>query len=126
MFTLNIQNNIVYFRDIKLRDLSKVLVWYNKVDEFKFATGIDFPITIEILKQKYAEVTISVNEFFVGIYTCKDEEMIGILKGNLKHESDNKMWISSIVVDPLYQNKGLGTHAINLLISYLKERKNIN
>jgi RimJ/RimL family protein N-acetyltransferase len=126
MLTLNIQNNVVYFRDIKLKDLTKVLTWYNKVDEFKFATGIDHPITFEVLKQKYAEVLISENEFFVGIYTCKEEEMIGILKGNLKLEAGNIMWISSIVIDPAFQNMGYGTETVNLLINYVKLNNKIN
>lgn len=126
MHSLNIQNNVVYFRDIKLKDLAKVLIWYNKVDEFKFATGIDFPITLEILKQKYAEVVISQNEFFVGIYSCKKEEMIGILKGNLKFETGNIMWISSIVIDPAFQNMGYGTETVNLLINYVKLKSKVN
>ncbi len=126
MFTLNIQNSLIYFRDIKLSDLHKVLEWYNKVDDFKFATGIDFPITLEVLKQKYAEVVISKNEFFVGVYSSREQNMIGLLKGNLKHELENIMWISSIVIDPAYQNKGLGRESVNLLIRYLQKNNGIN
>ncbi len=125
MVNLNIQNNVVCFRDIKFKDLTKVLGWYNKVDEFKFATGIDFPIDLDTLKQKYSEVLISKNEFFVGIYS-QNEEMIGILKGSIKHEKENVMWISSIVIDPSFQNRGYGSQSVDLLLSHLKDRNSIN
>lgn len=120
MFSLNINNDKVKFRDIKLQDLPLILEWYNKVDDFKFATGIDSPITIENIRKKYAEVSISCNEFFVGIYLNNENIMIGILKGSLKYNEADGLWISSIVIDTSYQNKGYGTSAINLLLNYLK------
>ena len=46
MLSLNIQGDSVYFRDIKLEHLPQILNWYNKIDDFKFATGIDQPMTI--------------------------------------------------------------------------------
>lgn len=123
MVNLNIQNDAVCFRDIKFKDLPKILGWYNKVDDFKFATGIDFPIELEVLKQKYSEVVISKNEFFVGIYDSG--EMIGILKGSIKHEKENIMWIRSIVIESSLQNRGYGSQSINLLLRHMKERNNI-
>lgn len=125
MVSLNIQNDVVYFRDVKFNDLPKVLGWYNKVDDFKFATGIDFPIELETLEQKYSKVVISKNDFFVGIYNA-DEEMIGILKGSIKHEKENVMWVSSIVIDPSFQNRGYGSQSVELLFSHLKGSNNIN
>jgi RimJ/RimL family protein N-acetyltransferase len=52
--------------------------------------------------------------------------MIGILKGNLKLEAGNIMWISSIVIDPAFQNMGYGTETVNLLINYVKLNNKIN
>lgn len=120
MFPLNINNDTVFFEDIKLEHLPLILKWYNKVDDFRFATGIDYPITLDTLKKKYAEVAICSNEFFVGIYTTKEKKMIGILKGRLEYENKNSVWISSIVIDPRHQKRGYGSSSINLLINYLK------
>jgi RimJ/RimL family protein N-acetyltransferase len=120
MFSLNIQGDSVYFRDIKPEHLPQILNWYNKIEDFKFATGIDQPMTIEMLTQKYAEISICTNEFFVGIYSYVENKMIGILKGRLEYENKNTVWISSIVIDLVYQNKGYGSLSIRILIEHLK------
>jgi ribosomal protein S18 acetylase RimI-like enzyme len=121
MLSLNIQNDIVYFKDIKPEHLPKILDWYNKVDDFKFATGIDKAITLDALIRKYAEVAICSEEFFAGIFLKEEEKMIGIIKGRLDHENKNSVWISSIVIDPAYQNKGYGKSAVNLLLRKLEQ-----
>lgn len=126
MFHLNICNDSVFFEDIKLEHLPLILKWYNKVEDFKFATGIDCPITIEALTKKYAEVAICSNEFFVGIYIKNEKRIIGILKGRLEYENKHSVWISSIVIDPRHQNKGYGSSAIDLLLTYLKSNNKVN
>ncbi len=120
MYSLNIQNETVYFRDIKIEHLPHILHWYNKVDDFKFATGIDEPMTLDCLKRKYAEVSISSNEFFVGIYARAEGKMVGILKGRLSYRERDSAWISSIAIDLVYQNKGFGSSSIQLLLDHLK------
>lgn len=125
MLSLNIQNEIVYFKDIKLEHLPKILDWYNKVDDYKFATGIDKTITMDLLTKKYAEVAICSEEFFTGIFLKREEKMIGILKGRLDHGNKNVVWISSIVIDICYQNKGYGKAVIALLLSYFKKNNKI-
>lgn len=125
MLPLNIQNERVYFRDIRLEHLPQILDWYNKVDDFKFATGIDKTITIDLLTKKYAEVAICSEEFFTGVFLKKEEKMIGILKGRLDHENKNVVWISSIVIDTNYQNKGYGKSVIELLLSHFKRNNGI-
>ncbi|MCX7710447.1 MAG: GNAT family N-acetyltransferase [Clostridia bacterium] len=125
MFSLNICNDTVFFEDIKIEHLPLILKWYNKVDDFRFATGIDNPISLDVLTRKYAEVAICSNEFFVGVYLCKEKKMIGILKGRFEYENKQSAWISSIVIDPQHQKKGYGSAAVSLLISFLKEKSNI-
>ena len=120
MFSLNIQEQTVYFKDIKLEHLPQILKWYNKIGDFKFATGIDEPLTLEVLTRKYAEVAICINEFFVGIYTVAENEMIGILKGRLEYENKYAVWISSIVIDSNYQRRGYGSSSIELALNYFK------
>lgn len=120
MFSLNIQNDDLYFRDIKPEHLPLILNWYNRVDDFRYATGIDIPISLGTLTQKYAEVAICKNEFFVGIYSIKEDKMIGILKGRLRYNDKDAVWISSIVIDSVFQQKGYGKSAIKLLLDYLK------
>ncbi|MCR4435850.1 MAG: GNAT family N-acetyltransferase [Clostridiales bacterium] len=126
MLSLNIQNDVILFRDVQLEYLPQILEWYNKIDEYKFATGIDKPITLEKLTQKYSEVAICSNEFFVGIYTKARGDLIGILKGSIRHENKRySVWISSIVIDTQYQDQGYGSEAVNLLLSHVKAARGI-
>ncbi|MCX7921920.1 MAG: GNAT family N-acetyltransferase [Clostridia bacterium] len=126
MFSLDIQNDTVYFKDIKPADLPLILNWYNKVDDFKFATGIDTPISLEKLTRKYAEVAICRSEFFAGIYLKGINKLIGIVKGSLKYRESDSVWISSLAIDTDYQNNGYGTMVIELLLKHLKLNNNIN
>jgi RimJ/RimL family protein N-acetyltransferase len=119
MFPLNVQNDKVYFKDIKSEHLPQILKWYNKTDEFKYATGIDTEITLEELTCKYAETAICSKEFFAGIYDLKNDAMVGIIKGCVKYEDSDAAWISSMVIDTCFQGQGYGTSAVNLLLNYL-------
>ncbi len=119
MFPLNFNNDRIYFKDIKIEHLPQILKWYNKTEEFKYATGIDTEITIDDLTRKYAETAICSKEFFAGIYNSEDNMMIGIIKGNVKYEDSDAVWISSIVIDTSFQDCGYGTSAVNLLLNYL-------
>lgn len=125
MFSLNIQNDKVSLKDIRPVHLPSILRWYNQVDDFKFATGIDKPITFEAFRHKYAEVAICSNEFFAGIYRKKDDMLIGILKGSVQSRKDAAIWISSIVIDPGFQNRGYGSSSIGLLLEFFKSCQGI-
>ena len=126
MFSLKINNGMIGFKDIKVEHLPEILKWYNKIDDYKFATGIDTPISIETLRRKYAEVAICSSEFFAGIYICRDNKMIGIIKGSLKYKDNDAVWISSIAIDKDLQNMGYGTLAVSMLLYYLKESCKLN
>lgn len=125
MFKLNIQNDVLRLQDIKLEHLPKILEWYNNVDDFKYATGVDTPITLEVLTGRYAEVAISSNEFFAGIYVIDTEGMVGLIKGRVKYREESAVWISSLVIAPKYQRRGIGTVSINLLLNHLKKYNNV-
>lgn len=126
MLKLNLQNSEIFIKDIKYEQLPMLLEWYNNVDEFKFATGVDKPIPLEELTLRYAEAAISSCEFFSAIYLRNQGKMIGILKGRIKFKNKLAVWINSIVIDPNYQNKGFGTSSIELLLRYLKSELSVN
>ena len=125
MYSLEIENEEIYFKNIRPGDLPVVLEWYNRTDDFKYATGVDTPMTLEDLAGKYAEVAISCNEFFAGIYTKKQDMMIGLLKGSLKYKRKDAVWIRSIVIDTSHQNMGYGSLTVALLLKHLKTASNI-
>lgn len=120
MLSLNIHSSIVSLRDIKYENLPQILNWYNNTDDFSYATGIDHTMTLDELKRKYAEVAISSNEFFNGIYKRDNGLMIGILKGRLNHETTCNLWINSIAIDPAFQSMGYGSGALDLILDHMK------
>ncbi|MFZ5986278.1 MAG: GNAT family N-acetyltransferase [Bacillota bacterium] len=125
MYPLNINSKVIYFRDLKISHLPKILKWYNNIDEFRFATGIDKPISFSEMTKKYFESLLCTTEFFVGIYKNFSTEMIGILKGQFILTPQKAVWISSIMIDPDYQGRGLGREAINLLIQHLRTNSEV-
>lgn len=115
MLSLNIENERIFFNDITPEQLPAILTWYNQVEEFMFATGIDRPISLESLRNKYSEIVTSRNDFFVGIYDKKRGCMLGILKGRLKQRDRSALWISSMAIACEERRKGYGKAAIGLL-----------
>lgn len=126
MYRLDAFNNIIAVRDIKACDLPRILGWYNMVDEFKYATGLDRPITFEGLAERYRKILASPDEFFAGIYLSAGSEIIGMIKGKLKEPGMDAVWISSIAIDPAYRNRGFGKAAINLMLGSLRSEINVS
>jgi len=122
MFNINnLENEEIYIKDVTPRELTQILKWYNKIDDFKFATGIIEPISIDLLFQKYAEAIISRDEFFVGIHSKADQKMIGTIKGRIHNRKRGSIWINSMIIDNAYQNAGIGSSSICLLFKHLKD-----
>lgn len=125
MYSLNIRNDLIHIKDIKPYDLPEILEWYNKVDDFKFATGNDSIIDFRTLAMKFNEAVSSKNEFFSGIYLNKQNRLIGFIKGNLRNRNRDAVWISSIVIDTAFQNMGYGSSAIESFLIHIKTANNI-
>ncbi|MGE4283439.1 MAG: GNAT family N-acetyltransferase [Clostridia bacterium] len=121
MFSFNINAEDIVIKDIKRRDLPQILKWYNATEEYKYATGIDHPISLKDLFEKYLEVTYSKNEFFAGIYLKSSGMMIGILKGRVRNDEDNTAWINSLLIDKNYQGLGYGSKSLSAVSTFLKK-----
>lgn len=125
MIDIEINDDIICFENIKKDDYSMVLEWYNDIDEYKFATGIDVPIKIEKLHKKFREVLISELEFFVGIYMKDSKKCIGVVRGGVNTKFQDSLWINSIIIDKAYQRKGYGSRTIKLIIEFFEVHYNI-
>lgn len=49
MFSLNVNNEDVFLKDVKLNKLVKIHKWYNNIDEYGFATGVDRPMPFDYI-----------------------------------------------------------------------------
>lgn len=124
MYSLEIQNDDVYLKNIRFHDLERILEWYNRVDDFQYATGVDSCMTLDMLTQRYMSAASSSNDFFVGIYN-RESTMVGILKGRIQSKGRPALWISCIAIDSLHQNKGYGRAAVNLMLDHFKAVRGI-
>lgn len=118
MYTVNSGNKTVFLRDISREQLVSVLKWYNDIENYMYATGMDKPITVQEFYGQYKLSTDCADEFFAGIFPAFwTELMIGAVKGKICPEGT--AWINSIVIDRGFQNMGYGKAAIELLSSSL-------
>ena len=121
MLALNLEIDDFFFRDIKKDELNKVLELYNDVDESIFATGIDRQLSIEEMGEKYLEVLINSYEFFIGIFSKGNEELIGVIKGHIDYDNSEEAWISSFLIKKDFRNTGIGNKSINAFISFMNK-----
>ncbi|MGI6778088.1 MAG: GNAT family N-acetyltransferase [Acetivibrionales bacterium] len=125
MYSLRIGNDTVCLKDITIEQLPVILEWYNRTESFRFATGIEKPINLEFLIQKYTETAICSREFFAGVYVVAEDKMIGVLKGRLHDEKKGTLWLNSIAIAPEYQNMGYGSKAVELLLGHFRQEANV-
>lgn len=114
---LCINNEVISIKRVELRQLSKLLEWYNLTEDYSYATGFNIPVTLEELGKRYFEALRSEADIFLGIHAVSDDSLIGMLKCHL---SKNVLWIYSFIIDKDYQNMGHGTMTLSLFLNHLK------
>jgi ribosomal protein S18 acetylase RimI-like enzyme len=122
MYSIETGNETLYFKDIKPDSLCDVLDWCNRTNDMKYAAGMDMPITMKCLSNKYKEVYVCGSEFFCGIYQKESGRLIGLIKGSLHNSNKDTVWIKSIVIEPSLRNRGYGKMTVSLLMEHLNKR----
>lgn len=125
MYIVNIKAEDIYLLNITPLELNRIYKWYNNED-FKYATGIGREMTIQQLFLKFIEVKESEEHFWLGIFKSSTDEMIGFIKGQIKHGANVTVWINLLIIDKALQNRGYGTKAVNLLINFVKKKSNLS
>lgn len=125
MISLNICGKRTRFKNVSKEDISELLNWYNNIDDFKYATGVDKLLTIEEMSQKFAETALSSYDFFSWIMD-RTGEKIGIIKGSFRYKEKDSVWINSILIDACNRRKGYGKDAVEALLSYSKDHFGLN
>ncbi|MDQ2085937.1 GNAT family N-acetyltransferase [Herbivorax sp. ANBcel31] len=123
MFFLNTNSDEIYFKNVELNQLIKIHKWYNNIGEYRFATGVDIPITFDDMLRKYFNIMSSSEEFFVGIYNVLDN-MVGLLKGRVIFK-EKVVWIKTLMVGTEFRGKGYGKKTVNLLLDYLIKKTDV-
>jgi RimJ/RimL family protein N-acetyltransferase len=121
MLLVDIHDSLIALKNLEQHQLNEVLDWYNKSEEYKFATGQDGSVALELLMNKYLQTTDSDKDFFLGIFSICENKLVGVLKGKL---AGTAIWITLIAIAFEYQGKKFGSMSINLLLDYMKYNRN--
>lgn len=129
MLTINHKMENLSFKDVNQESLEDLLKLYNQNEINIYATGIDRPMSLEDIKQKYMEVLVNCHEFFACIFVCdpydSKKKMIGVIKGRIDYDNSEEAWISSILIDSNFQNSGIGTKVVRAIMKMLKDTYDI-
>lgn len=117
---LNLRNDVLYFKDVESMQLPKLLGWYNNLDSFRFATGVNSKISMDVLEDMLDKTAKCSRNFFKGINLTVSGEMIGIVKGQYSDDG-NSVWINMMIIDLKYQRKGYGRKSMEMLAEYFKK-----
>lgn len=113
-----INNGIdIVFGKPEEKDMKTLERWYCMPDCFGYATGFkNFSETIRKLKEPDVAPT-----FNFMIYNGETKEPIGFIYGYIKNIDKNAvLWISTLLIEPAFQNRGFGSRAINKLLNLVK------
>ncbi len=121
MLSINLDLEEFAFKDISKEELDLVLNLYNESYDSMFATGKDKDLSFDDIKEKYLEVLINSHEYFAGIYLKDKKEMIGVIKGRIDYDDNEKFWISSFLIVKRYRSEGLGKKCINSIITFMNK-----
>lgn len=116
MYSLNVNNNDIYFKNVQLNELTEIYKWYNNIKEYGFATGVENPVSFQDILKEYYKVLSSPEEFFISLYNISNE-MVGVIKGNFIEEK-KIVWIKVFIIKTGFQKKGYGKKAVGLLKDY--------
>ncbi len=121
MLSVHIDFKQLIIKDIKKRDLPYMIKWYNDKKEYQYATGLNTPIFLQQLTQRYMALIHTESAFYVGIYLKGTGEMIGLFKGSVRKEKVVALWIDSIIIDKQYRRQGYATLSLQAMITHFKE-----
>jgi ribosomal protein S18 acetylase RimI-like enzyme len=105
-------------RNMERGSLYRVLDWYNAGESYRYATGTDGHINMEALEDKFEAIEVNDLEFFLGIYRCPDNELVGLITGRL---TGSAVWIKLMAVALEHRGLGLGSRSVILLLEHMRE-----
>lgn len=116
-FGIAINGGWLTLRNMERGSLPRVLDWYNSGDMYRYATGVEGKVTLGELEEKLALINGGDREFFLGIYRCRDGELVGAITGSLVRRT---LWIKLLAVATEYRRRGCGTAALELLLDHFR------
>lgn len=125
MLSLIVEDKELTIKDIDKTQLPKIIEWFSGDSncQYRYALGIDKPIGISDLYEKYLEVLTSTHEFFLSINIY--DNFVGFVKGRADYRAEGEIWIMSMLIDESYQSKGIGRRVLNSIMNEFKDKLGI-
>lgn len=122
MFSLNVNNNEIFLKNVQFIELVEIHKWYNNIDEYGFATGAYNAVPFDEILKEYFKAVSSSEEFFASIHNVSNE-MVGIVKGRFILD-EKIVWIKVFIIKTEFQGKGYGKKAAGLLRDFFIKKYN--
>lgn len=108
-------------KELSDEDMAILEKWYGMTDCFGYATGFkDFSDIRQRLKNNEP------GKLAFMIHCMQQKSPVGFVYGQVRNNgSETVLWVYILIIEPSCQHKGLGTLAINSLISYARVKYGI-
>jgi RimJ/RimL family protein N-acetyltransferase len=118
------KNELIYLRKLEATDLGRTCQWLNEPEIF-LIMGIESPPSI-IGQQRWFEITDQARDKIVfAVCTVKNNEHIGNVSLDNIDARHRTARLSAFIANPSNRGKGLGRHAIYLLLEYAFHHLNL-
>lgn len=105
----------ISFRSVSPRDMDSLEKWYSMTDELGYATGFK---SLEEERERIMSHPMISMMIILG-----DDQAVGFICCELRILDERKVvWIHIIIVDPVFQNRGIGTWAVRRLLNNFESR----
>ena len=118
-------DGVILLKPLECNQLDAIAELYNSSGDIQYATGISSPVSRLALRNRLSLLESSENEFLNGIslmdpgtasLDCQSR-LIGIVSGILHEQA---LWIKAIAIFPQYRLLGIGSRAIELVLTFGK------
>jgi len=120
------KHNLIYLQELNTKDVNiNYVKWLNDYSVVRFTEQKFYKHTIKSVKKFVIEKKRKKNEFLLGIFLSNKKIHVGNIKLgpiNFKHKTAE---VSYFIGDFKFQNKGIGTQAIQEAIYIAKKKFNL-
>jgi ribosomal protein S18 acetylase RimI-like enzyme len=117
-----LSNERIKLKNVEFSQLPKLLSWYNRMEDYGYATGMASSVTLDELGKIFLNAYNNEEEIFAGIHSNYSGDMLGLIRGRIAFDV---FWIYVMITDRDYQAMGYGTSALSMLLEHLKSNAGV-
>lgn len=121
MFDIHLVIDDISITSLEKQDILPVQKWINLQNHNSLS---EKPLASKEFYERFLEYYVSENEFFLKI--CKEDKLIGVLKGRMEFKTNNEAWLWYFLIDHEYRQQGIGSYIITNIIKYFIEELGVD